>query len=130
MKKNRRLSNIIFVIIIAFVCIACEQQLDNREYLKIEKWNGFEFRQRAEVSDNQYNIAVNKIKTVFNSDSFTDNEREKIKSKIDIIVIIGIGAGSGGLGGGYGTADYFLINLLCNSIQDEIEECFRIILRW
>jgi hypothetical protein len=118
------------LIIFSFVSIACEHHPDNGEYLRTDIWNGFEFRQRKEVTDNQYYITLNKFKAVFNSDSFTDNEREQIKNNIDIILIVGTYGRSGGLSGGYGTADYTLISILCNSIKDEIEEILKNILLW
>jgi len=133
MKICSRLYGIIPVfILITFVCTNCDIQPDNDDYLKIlktEKWNGFEFRHRADATDNQYKITINKFKTVFNSDSFTDNERENIRSGLDIIVIVGVGPGRGGFSGGYGTVDYYLRYLYCNSIKDEIERDLRNMLR-
>ena len=136
MKKYCRAFGIIPVfLIIIIVCITCKNQpdidddFDGMGRLK-ETWNGFEFRQRKEVTDNQYNITVNKFKTVFSSDSFTDDDRVKIRNWLDIIVIVGSYPERGGFGGGYGTEDYFLSYLYCNSIQDEIENGLRNILRW
>ena len=117
--------------IIACFCTSCDDdQPKNNFYLKTEKWNGFEFRQRFDATDNQYRITVDKFKTVFNSDLFSDTERFRIQTRLDIIVITGVGDGIGGWGGGYGTENYTLIYISCNSIQDEIEKCLRSILLW
>ena len=122
MKKQSRSCIILSVfMLITLVCITCEHQPDNGEYLKTEIWNGLEFRQRQGVTDNQYEIALNKFKKVFNSDSFTDNQRERIKNKIDIIVINGIGIGSGI----WSWSSNKLMYISCNSIEDEIEKCLR-----
>ena len=132
MKNYMRLFRTVpFLLIIALICIACEHQQENEDYIpeyenyiKKETWNGFEFRQYKNVTDNQFHITLNKFKTVFNSDSFTDEERVQLKSKIDFIVISYIKSNGNG-----GIVNYSFIYIFCNSIQSEIEEGLRNILR-
>jgi len=120
--------------LITLVCITCEHQPSNGdfpddwEYLKTEIWNGLEFRQRKGVTDNQYEIALNKFKKVFNSDSFTDNQRERIKNKINIVTITDLNTVTHWDKIGDGITDYFLLYLPYDVIQDDIEKAFKNIL--
>jgi len=134
MKNNGIRSGIILVfMIITLVCIACEKQPDkqpdNGEKLNPVLWNGIEFNQERSVTDNQYKITVDKFKVVFNSDSFTDEERAKFKYHTNSVRVNYIGGGGGWFADSYDNKNFkLIISVPCDSIQSGIEKIIRSIL--
>jgi len=122
-----RISTILIFLLIIFVSIACQQQ-PYEENLKTVIWNGIVFRQSRSVTDNQFEMTVNKFKVVFSSDSFTDEERAKFKNHTNSVFIDFIGSGGGWFADSYDSNFKLMVSVPCDSILSGIDKIIRRIL--